>query len=192
MQFACRSAELEVEYELAHAQVPDPPTMQQDGKQIMLFTTTIQALSPYPIAKQSLSVKLPNAEIFEWTKFSKRSEGAVSQRGPTVEYKGMTGSKPFEARELELRYRHNRPFLHFLSVDRDITARLLVFMLRGPMFLRLPTASPRVPLFFVVAWCAAAAPAWPRATSAGAADPPGQGRYMTRGQIRAAQWAPRS
>jgi hypothetical protein len=95
--------------------------MAQAGHQIMLFKGTIQALSPYDVPQQSLSVLLPSNELYEHSK-PERS-GSAKAVGMKLQYTGLENTGAFGAEPLELRYRSEYLFIHFSSVDRSITVR---------------------------------------------------------------------
>jgi hypothetical protein len=103
---------------LAHAQVPDPPTMPQDGTQIMTFSGTIQAPSPYFVATQSLVINLPTTELFEHSK--PQTGGSAKVEGMRLMYSGLKDTAPFATEPMGLRFRQNHQFVHFMSVDRSI------------------------------------------------------------------------
>jgi hypothetical protein len=108
-----------VAYKVAHVQIPDPPTMPQDGQQILRFSGTIQAVSPYDVPRQTLTVLLPSTDIHELSE--PQASGSAKVSGMKVLYTGLKNTGAFQVEPLELRYRSDYMFIHFLSVDRVIT-----------------------------------------------------------------------
>jgi hypothetical protein len=93
--------------------------MPQEGQQILRFSGTIQAVSPYAVPQQALTVLLPSTDIHEHSK--PQASGSANVSGMKVLYTGLKNTGAFGAEPLELRYRSEYPFIHFLSVDRVIT-----------------------------------------------------------------------
>ena len=95
--------------------------MRQDGVQIMTHTPPLRAPSPYAVASQALTVQFPTDEVFE---YDRPKDATSSLSGETLTFSGIGAAPPFaEPRPVFLRYRSNVQFVHFESVDRDVTVR---------------------------------------------------------------------
>ena len=72
------------------------------------------------MASQKLTVQLPSHDLAESSNLDK-GKGTKNVAGRKVTYTELKDTAPFEAAPLWLRYRNHHPFVHFLSVDREIT-----------------------------------------------------------------------
>lgn len=103
----------------------NPPQIAQYESQLVTYDGTIQAISPYVVESQSTSVKLASAQV---ESYSKPSGISASKSGSTVSYSGMKKTQPFSAEPLRVHFLSNKPFLHILDLQRDITVRCFLLV----------------------------------------------------------------
>lgn len=98
----------------------NPPQVAQHESQLVEYEGTIQAISPYVVSSQTVVVKLASEKV---ESFSEPKDMKVSRSGSTVSYKQVKNTQPFSAEPLHAHYKSNKPFLHILDLQRDITVR---------------------------------------------------------------------
>ena len=98
----------------------NPPQVAQHESQLVEYSGTIQAISPYVVTTQSTTVKLASEKV---ETFSKPEGMSASKSGSSVSYKGIKNTQPLRTEPLHVHFRSNKPFLHILDLQRDITVR---------------------------------------------------------------------
>lgn len=101
-----------------HQLQPNPSRIAQYESQLVEYAGTIQALSPYTVSSQTVAVKLASEKI---EAYSQPNGLSVSKKGSAVTYEGIKDTKPFQADDLHVHFKNNKPFLHILDLQREIT-----------------------------------------------------------------------
>lgn len=96
-----------------HALRPHPAAIGQSEKQLVLFRGSHYLLSPYQVAQQTTTVKLPSSTIESYTKLkpSSSNENSISF-GP---YRDLA---PLSESEMDIHFENNMPFLTVNQMTR--------------------------------------------------------------------------
>lgn len=105
---------------LPETQTSSPTVIPQSGSHLVRFNTTRTAISPYPIASQSLKLTLYSKEVRGYS------------RGPLVKLLGDVlacgpygATEPWQRQAMLVHYANQAPFMHVDWMHREITVRPL-------------------------------------------------------------------
>ncbi|KAI1739421.1 oligosaccharyltransferase alpha subunit [Xylaria scruposa] len=113
---------LGISFYYLHALKPLPASIEQTDKQYLTYAFSAYCHSAYPTLKQKTEIKLPSADIPDYTK--------IAGTGETKEFPVKQGSKltygPFPevpagaSSPATVRYEFNKPVTHVSQLERDI------------------------------------------------------------------------
>jgi len=111
-----------ITYYLLKAFQPLPATIKQDDPQFLSYTFSAYCRSAYTTSKQKTEVKLPSANVPDYTKLP--GSGDVTEfpvkQGTKLTY-GPFDEKPAGAFEpIQVRFEFNKPVSHVTQLERDI------------------------------------------------------------------------
>lgn len=113
---------LSISYHVLAALAPLPAAIKQDDKQYLAYTFSAYLPSAYPTLKQKTKLKLPSADIPEYTS----TEGLVKSADPEKQGSSLTygpydtAVPAFTTYPVTVRYEFTKPLLHSTTLRREL------------------------------------------------------------------------
>ena len=113
---------LSISYHILSSLAALPASIKQDDKQYLAYTFSAYLPSSYPTLKQKTKVKLPSADIPEYTTTKGLTKSADPEKqGSTLTYGPYDTTVPsFTTHPVTIRYEFTKPLLHSTSLRHDL------------------------------------------------------------------------
>lgn len=113
---------MSISYHILSALTPLPAAIKQDEKQFLTYSFSAYFPSAYPTLKQKTKLKLPSADIPEYTKTKGLTKAAdPAKEGASLTYGPYESNVPaFTAHPVTVRYEYTKPILHSTLLSRSL------------------------------------------------------------------------
>lgn len=113
---------LSITWNVLSTLTPLPATIDQSDKQYVEYRFSAYNPSVYKTIKQKTNIKLPTADIPDYTTFEKNSEGKQDpqKQGTSLTYGPYADIPAGAVQQASVRYEFTKPLLHASLLERDI------------------------------------------------------------------------
>lgn len=114
---------LAISYHFLSSLTPLPPSIKQDDKQYLTYSFSAYVPSAYPTLKQKTKLKIPTADVPEYTTTTGLKSGEDPERqGTSFTYGPYETAKipPATAHPVSIRYEFTKPLLVCSMLERDV------------------------------------------------------------------------